>query len=371
MSSSRLKNHTVLTVIIRSGSIHARVFSVDKKGGHIIHKTHIEQVYLGNVENSDQYTEKVELTVKNLTQNIVEEVRGDEGPEIDFVAVFYSSPWFTSEFRSYPLDPEIATEFTKDTMKEILIESSKTLKDEYKENTELKPIEQHISTISLNGYNITDPYGKVYTSGSVDILTTWVSKKFQDTIISAVKVACQHSKILHFSFPYILMTTLDHKTETRFCVLDVHSEITDIIFMKNSIVETIESVPVGTNHLLKAMNQDSFGSAQDKRDFLEQLNKKYLDPSSVSSQKKVCEAEILRWYESLMNVQNFNTTESYTILAEQPFRFLFEQCLEKEKGVRSLYLNGDVEENHIFGQTDIFWHNYIELHPEHLERLQK
>lgn len=373
MASARIKNHTVLSLIIRSGSVHARISSVSEKRGHETIRTHIENVFLSNVQDSKGYIKKIQDAVKNVLQTIAEEARKEDGcTEVDYIAVYYSSPWFTSDFLTFPIgNGETHEIFSKETMSEVLRQSGEILHSEYQDNKKLKPIEQHISTINLNGYDVTKPYGKSFLTGEISLLATWISQEFQENIIKTIMQVCQHGRILHFSFPYALISSLEHKSEARFCILDVHSEITDMIFMKNSIVEKIESVPVGTNHLLKKMNHGTFSDEQAKKDFLNQLYKKYLDPAMVEEQKNVCEAEILRWYESLMNVPFFKVTDDYIILADQPFQFLFQQCLEKEKGIPSLYQGEDVEKEHVFSQTDLFWLKYIHHYPEHLERLQK
>ncbi len=316
--------------------------------------------------------EKITKTAESVVTKIVERLRVQNKVDVDYVAVFYSSPWFTSDLKRFDISPtEGQALFEKETMKEILEESARELKQEYKENEYLRPIEQHISNMNLNGYDLVDPYGKEYTTGVVTILTTWVSLAFQETLVQTLQSICQHKKILHFSFPYALIATLDYKTETRFCILDVHSEITDIIFMKDEVVESIQSIPVGTNHLLTAMNQKIFTSNQEKMNFLEMITKKYIDQQSAEVHKNICEAEVLRWYESLMNIPYFKSTYDYVILAEDPFKFLFEECLSREKSVYTHELSEEAEGGYVLKHAALFWDKYAKTHPEHLHRLQK
>jgi hypothetical protein len=373
MSSSSLKNHTVLNLTIRSGAIYAQVIFNDRKGNQEILQSEVQHVFFEKIKTSKKYINKITTTLDSVVGTILERLRRDNGMQVDYVAVYYSSPWFTSDLKRFDITPEEGRAlFTKDTMKEVLLESSRELKEEYKSNEHLKPIEQHISNINLNGYDLVDPYGKEYLTGMVRILTTWVSQEFQEKVIQSIKVACQHTKILHFSFPYSLITTLDYDTDTRFCILDVHGEITDVIFMKDDIVESIQSIPIGTNHLLTAMNKKAFASHQEKKTFLEMMTKKYIDHQTAETHQNTCEAEVLRWYESLMNIPYFKMTQDYIILSEQPFQYLFEECLSRERGMKSHGQPGGAEgEMYILKQTALFWGKYAKLHPEHIHRLQK
>jgi len=372
MRSSSLKSHTILNVVVRSGAIYAQILSVDEKGRQRILQTEDKYVFFEDIRTSEKYMEKITKTVESVVTKIVERLRVQNKVDVDYVAVFYSSPWFTSDLKRFDISPtEGQALFEKETMKEILEESARELKQEYKENEYLRPIEQHISNMNLNGYDLVDPYGKEYTTGVVTILTTWVSLAFQETLVQTLQSICQHKKILHFSFPYALIATLDYKTETRFCILDVHSEITDIIFMKDEVVESIQSIPVGTNHLLTAMNQKIFTSNQEKMNFLEMITKKYIDQQSAEVHKNICEAEVLRWYESLMNIPYFKSTYDYVILAEDPFKFLFEECLSREKSVYTHELSEEAEGGYVLKHAALFWDKYAKTHPEHLHRLQK
>ena len=373
MRSSSLKNHTVLNLAIRSGSVYAQVLSVDTKGRQEVLESEVQHVFFEDIKSSKKYTDKITATVESVVTTIVERLRQDRGVDVEYVAVYYSSPWFTSDLKKFDFTPDEGHAlFTKDTMKDVLLESSRELKEEYKDNEELKPIEQHISNINLNGYDLVHPYGKEYRTGMITILTTWVSQAFQEKLIDSLRTILQHKRILHFSFPYSLIATVDYDTDTRFCILDVHGEITDVIFMKDDIVESIQSIPVGTNHLLTAMNQKTFTSHKEKKDFLTMMNKKYIDLQTAETHQNTCEAEVLRWYESLMNIPYFKMTQDYIILAEQPFQYLFEECLSREKSMRSHRQIGDgIEEEYILQQTALFWKKYTKLHPEHLHRLQK
>ncbi len=373
MRSSSLKNHTVLNITIRSGAVYAQVLSVTDKGKRDVLQSETQYVFFENVKSSKKYMSMIVKSVESVSTAIVERFRVENQGDIDYVAVYYSSPWFTSDFKKFDITPEEGQAlFSKDTMQEVLVESSRELKQEYKENENLKPIEQHISNVNLNGYDLINPYGKEYSTGTITILTTWVSYEFQKKIVSSLEKLCQHKRILHFSFPYTLISTLEYEVDTRFCVLDVHEEITDVIFMKNDIVESVQSVPVGSNHLLTAMNQKAFTSNQEKKKFLEMITKKYIDQQAAEVHQNKCEAEVLRWYESLMNIPYFKMTQDYIILSEEPFRMLFEDCLSREKGVQSHSISGETEDYHyVFNQTALFWEKYTKIHPQHLHRLQK
>lgn len=371
MSSSRLKKHTVLNLTIRSASIHGQVLNVDEKGRVEALQSEVQFIFFEAIKDSEEYTLKIQNTLKETVRIIVERLRQEDHKEVDYVALFYSSPWFFSDLRKFDLTPDKPVVFSQKTMEDILLESSGELKTAYRDNQNLRPIEQHISNINLNGYDLINPYGKEYSIGSITLLTTWVPRNFQKKIIETIQGICQHTRILHFSFPYSLITTIETNSQMRFCVLDVHEEITDVIFMQNSIIESIQSVPVGTNHLLKKMNEKSFPSEKAKQDFLEMIRQKYIDQKTSDVHKNVCEAEILRWYQSLINIPYFKTTDDYIILAQEPFKGLFKECLEKEKGFEPLSEQNTFENDHVFQQTALFWSKYTFLHPEHLHRLQK
>ena len=373
MLSSSLKSHTVLNLIIRSGAVYAQILSVDKKGRQQVLDSEVQHVFFEEVKSSEKYMHKISATIESAVTHITERLQKSKNPNVDYVAVYYSSPWFTSDLKEFDVtSSKGSTTFTKDTMKKVLLESSKELKEEYAHNGDLKPIEQHISNVNLNGYDVVHSYGKEYLTGVVTILTTWVPRLFQENIVQLLETLLHHKKVLHFSFPYTLITTLQYNTYTRFCILDVHSEITDVIFMKDNIVESIQSVPVGTNHLLSAMNHGPFETHKEKKDFLLMMTKKYIDIQEAESHKNVCESEVLRWYESLMNIPHFKMTQDYIILAEQPFQYLFEECLSREKNMQSHKKKEETsEEEYALRQTALFWAKYTKTHPEHLHRLQK
>lgn len=370
MPRSSVKKHTVLNLIIRSSSVYAQVLFVDGKGRSEVLQTEITPIFLEGIKDSKEYTIKIIQEVNNTLVELNQRFRKEDGGSIDYIAVYHSSPWFSSDVRTFDVSSEKdSVVFTKDTMKSVLRESAQSLKDEYKKDGTVKPIEQHISNIQLNGYDITEPYGKKYQTGLVSLITTWVDHSFQTDVLQVLGREFPHAQILHFSFPYSLITTMDTLPETRTCILDVHGEVTDIVFVKDNIIESMQSIPVGTNHLLKSMNHDSFTSQKQQKRFLDMISKDYIDQKASEEHKNVCEAEVLKWYESLINVPYFKVSESYVILTEEPFRSFFEECLQKQKGIE-IQQNIDVQ-SYVFESTGKFWIRYTQTHPKHLHRLQK
>ena len=202
----------------------------------------------------------------------------------------FSSPWYVSQTRIVRVRREKPFRVTKQFVDKI-IKGEKEAFEKMWQGTVWK--EQNASTFfesaviktAINGYNVSDPYDKdalsmemhAYFSMGVDFIEANIKKD----ILNYIK---PHSVHMH-TFPFVFFNVLKHIADTKNGLLfvDISGEITDIFYIKNDIVEEVDSFPKGENffarRLASVLNQDltearSTLSQYIKKELGENLSKK-------------------------------------------------------------------------------------------------
>lgn len=168
-----------------------------------------------------------------------------------------SSPWVFSQSKTLTLHFEKDTEITDKLVTSFVEEERRRLEEKSKiTNSDLSFIEQKIFEIKLNGYKVTTYEGKEARSLDISFAATLSSKKLLNRIHTTINKAlhsksdvCYHSALL---LNFLAMRSLVPEKD-NFVEMHVHSELTDVVVVKNGLSAHLASFPFGTSTLLRKL----------------------------------------------------------------------------------------------------------------------
>lgn len=198
--------------------------------------------------DSQRITKKILKIVFDVTSNLLEDYGDQKISGIDYIL---SSPWVMSELKTIKVTYEFEKEITKDII-------TKIVSDEVKKNEnslDMIPLEQNIFEIRLNGYVVSSYKGKEAHSLEISLSTSFGSKIFLDKLHDVVGrvVEIKHHKChsaLLMQYTALRSILEDNK---EYVYIHIHSELTDIIIVKNGLCKHISSFPFGITSLLRKM----------------------------------------------------------------------------------------------------------------------
>ncbi len=196
-----------------------------------------------------------------LIAEVAEHLARDNGRNtISYVSYTLSDPWINSKLKTVRINYEKETEITTDILENII-------KEELKNNSavaDIRPVEQKIFEVRLNGYPAVMFQGKKAHTLEVSLSTSFGSSQFLDKVHDTinkyihVKKHSIHSALL---MQYIAMQEV-LKNKNEYLYIHVHSELTDLIAVKDGLCKHIISFPFGIKTVLRKVANGSNESVE-------------------------------------------------------------------------------------------------------------
>lgn len=195
----------------------------------------------------------------NSVDNVFSHLEKKELGKIDEIHCFLSSPFFISQTitktKKSGEEIEITEEFIREFIEEEIGKFAKENSSVYPEvlGDELGILEKKIVDIKLNGYSVTNPYGKKATDIEVSIFVSFGSKKIIAKLERVLSGMVHHKEVFLHTYPVTLFnTTRDIFPEKEnLLILDIGGEISDLIIVSDGVLSETVSIPFGENTLIK------------------------------------------------------------------------------------------------------------------------
>lgn len=223
----------------------------------------------------------VEDTVKHLEETVARIQKAD-AHQPSYIQIMLASPWYSSQTRTilYKKDTRfVCSQKLVDSLIEKEIDY--VLKNEKGSfgvfGKESMIVEKQLSQIKLNGYETSSPYDKKAETIELSLTITIAPKPILDRFTDVIKRAYGTRKIGYTTSPFATYVVMRDSLpiEKECVIIDVGEEVTDVAFIKNSILLYQHSFPVGTYALYRALSDDK-GSVHETIAILESFRKNKL-----------------------------------------------------------------------------------------------
>jgi hypothetical protein len=271
------KESTVLLLDIGNGSVGGALAVIEHT-----QKPNILFSVRKSVAPEDKPTiEKLQKTVLDELQNVLamlvhtglsDTYIKKHSKKIDTVLCTLSSPWYQSEgksitisetkkfvvterFLTHVLEKELQTFVVQQTKEK---EEQHTLADQ-KNAQDMQVIEQKFTSMSLNGYKLSDPIGQSTQTFEASLFVSQTDKTFLSAVNNAISqyTHANSENILYHTFPFIafsiIPTVLPGVSDYLF--FDIGGEITDIIWVSGGKIQKTISFPSGKNLIIRRISK--------------------------------------------------------------------------------------------------------------------
>lgn len=235
-----------VVIDVGSGSVGAAGISLHKGGKPRIDYT--KRIF---------FTPKERVQAKTLeteTLNAIKEIAADlrkEGKHAEKVALVLASPWYNSQTKIVSIEKDEPFTVTNSFIDEIIeTETSRILE---KQDDDMKLIESSVANIKINGYSTFAPQGKAADKIDLSLYVSFGPASFLEKIEEEIEKSFSVKNILHDSFPFVAISTIQRifHSDKDFIFIDIASEITDLVVVKDGSIIGTASFPVGINTLIR------------------------------------------------------------------------------------------------------------------------
>jgi len=206
------------------------------------------------------------------------------GGSVSRILCSYASPWYISQVKVLTLKkdrPFIISEEVVDALikkEEERIKKSKGRGEIEKSGGDALSIERQVINITIEGYNVGNPYGKRVNEATMTVALTMISRELRDKVSALLNRNIATDDILHHSFSLIGFSVVRdfENTPPDFLFIDVSGEVTDISLVKNdTLLETV-SFPRGKHFVLRHIAEGTHTSPEEASTLI----RMYLEGSS-------------------------------------------------------------------------------------------
>lgn len=170
--------------------------------------------------------------------------------------VIFASPWSESRSTNIELQKEKPFSITKELV-DTTVQAEADKFNEADTGGAPKPIliERHAVGITLNGYRFDNPYGKKTKSVSIRSFLSFIPSDLEAKAREIITGAIPGARMIAHSFGMVLFSgTRDiHQDIEAALLIDIRGEMTDISLMRNGILETTVSFPIGERTLMRML----------------------------------------------------------------------------------------------------------------------
>lgn len=291
----------------------------------------------------------VEEGVKHLGQ-IVEQIKAKDAHHPTHIQVILASPWYVSQTRTIVYKQEKAFTCTSKLVDGLVDrEVEAILAEGGSFGPDSVVVEKQISSILLNGYETSTPFGKHATSLelflSVTVAPKPVLERFTDVLQRGYGTRTISFTTSPFATYVVMRDVMPSLAES--IIIDVGEEITDVAFIKGGIMLYQHSFPVGTFELYRTLASIGRHTTAEAHSMLEAYRLGKLDTSAVVPVEKAIEAFLGTWRAAFREIlegghYGFCVPSQCTVTADPKFQQLFTRVLTTDEFLKHRCTVGEV-----------------------------
>lgn len=248
----------------------------------------------------DKFSAHLEYTLTDFMQNTFPELISVEKVKINDIAIVFSSPWYEPQMKHIQFKKDEPVIFTKE-LYESLLEKEPALKNKKSDTPNL---EQNITHILLNNYELSDPFGKPTTSIDIAFYISNLDAGIEKITREKVSAHFPKPKLKIYSSGFVTFQSLRNTfvNLSSFTFFDISADVTEIGIVKNNTFDTLVTIPLGKKHLMESIAKECKLSGVSLSSSLSMLARGELDHQCSISMFEIAQKEGVKWASELGKV---------------------------------------------------------------------
>lgn len=307
--------------------------------------------------------QSMKTALKNSAEQMVLEHIGSP----DEIHCFLESPWYASQVRTIKLSKHTPFSITSKIVKDLVKKEIELFeKDQFIATTspDLRPVifEQKINDIRLNGYAVSDPYGKKAHEIELSIVVSFAQADLLAEIRQQITSIFHQKNIQFHSFTYAGSLVVGDLfiSHDKFLYLDIGGEVTDVVMITENVYREVVSFPWGSNTLVRKAAEQLHLPISLTQALLSLYASKKLESSQKQKLEKTLDPIIAEWTrqfeKALENMASrFSVPHTIALIVQHDFVSLFKQAIIDESFAQHIVT---AEMFAVVPLSDVQWHLY-------------
>lgn len=362
--SSASATETLVLVHIGSASIGIGLAEVGEGKPKVIFTARELLPYQQNLD-FDRLLGATEKALETLSQKLLKEgvlqyqkLLG-RAPRVNRVQMVLSSPWYVSKTIDLSLSKDRPTHVTVEMIGDMV----RTAKEKLEADIEAGKLpqigedavllEEWMTTISLDGYPMTSPFGKHAKEIRVALFLSFISSVLKGRFKAVLGRSLHDFRMGLHSFALVsfsLVRDLFPKEHT-FLLMDVDGEVTDVSLIKDDVLVETASFPCGKYSVLRCLGEEA-GPAESR---VSLLRSRGVESESVEKAK---EEWLIQYKGAIEGLAEHNAIpEQLFITAHADVLPWFKEVLEGYEGGKGVF----AKPRTVVPITEAFFASHVEV----------
>ncbi len=238
----------IISIGSGSGSVYGAIVEFEKNQPPYILFVHETKFPIKKSVTADSLTSHM----LGSLHTVVSELGKKHKKKIRTVHVVFASPWFSSFAKPLSIKKDELFTVSEKTIGKMTTEYITKIA-EYAALTKSVIIEKTLSDIKINGYEIQEPYGKEANELDLSVYVSTAPEEINKKIESEIYSVIHPDSIRFHTFPFAAqsVTRTLFSPKDDFALVDIGSEITDVLIIRRGSIHSIASFPLGSNHIAR------------------------------------------------------------------------------------------------------------------------
>ena len=196
----------------------------------------------------------LELMKASLT-TLASKIQKNSHKKIDRVFYVFSSPWSASQTKTIKIKESKPFKLTESYLNRVIAEQEKQFQIDIAMSGKI--IEKKIIQVKINGYVVGDFYNKFTKDVEASVFFTVVPIDILKMVDEAVSKTFHVQEIWCHSLSLVALSNIRNLFPQKedFIHIDISEEITDISIVKDSIMISSATIPLGRNDFIRELSE--------------------------------------------------------------------------------------------------------------------
>lgn len=197
-----------------------------------------------------------ETALASAIDTLAKKLQKNNLTKINRVFYLFSSPWSISQTKTIRIKEFKPFKVTHEYLDRLVSEQEEKFQTEIAVHGRI--IEKKIIQVKINGYTVNQIENKLANDLELSVFSTVVPEKVLNLIETAVaKTFVVKQSWYHSSALAVFSVVRDlFPQQEDFIQLDLTEELTDLAIIKDGLIMSLASIPLGRNHFIRALSTE-------------------------------------------------------------------------------------------------------------------
>lgn len=248
-----------------------------------------------------------------------------------------SSPWCVSQTKIIRIKKDNPFEISEKSLEGVMEEQEKKfLLEESSEGAKI--IEKKIIEAKLNGYKMTEIFGKTAKEAELSFFMTLAPEYLLEELktIAGKYFNFRLSHFHSFSLSSFSVIRDIYPDKENFIYLDIHEELTDLSMVKENIFVENASFPLGKNFFIRRISEKLNVSASEAQSLINLYGSDKCDQTTFKKVQTIIDATLKDWFNNFHTVLASFSLSMYVprtifMIVSDEFKIFLAEKLKEEK----------------------------------------